>query len=216
MKSEIKEVRQHGKPNVVFLVGNKLDKEGDRKVARQEAEDFAQQNGINFFMEISTQSGKSITNLFFDIAEQLMEKVNHGNIVAKKILIKKGRKGSSDKSFGWIDDPYKYIEGLNPGLSYTQLDKEFDHKMDVLMEESDALDLETFAHSVHHLLFGKKKNDCYGHDFKKTVQVFQDKERLLDDHESSEETTTLKICTNCHPTEGRTSVESIKCSSMKT
>ena len=133
LKSGIEEVRQHDKLSIVFLVGNKLDKEGDRKVARQEAEDFAQQNGIHFFMETSTRSGKSTTNLFLNIAEQLMAKVNHRDIVAKKIDIEK-RKDFFAKPFDCLDDPYKYIEGLIPELSYTQLDKELERKMDMLAE----------------------------------------------------------------------------------
>ncbi|KAL8269997.1 hypothetical protein Esti_006097 [Eimeria stiedai] len=55
---------------VMALAGNKTDLAADRVVKTQEAQQFAEEQGI-FFLETSAKTGKNVNELFYEIARQL-------------------------------------------------------------------------------------------------------------------------------------------------
>ena len=56
----------------LVLVGNKSDLSNERKVTREAAKKTIEQHGMLFYKETSAKSGNNITELFEDIAQQLM------------------------------------------------------------------------------------------------------------------------------------------------
>ena len=70
----LKELRTHSNPNVkVFLIGNKIDLEGQRKVTTEEGQRFYEQNNLNKFMETSAKTGINVLNLFIEAAKLLFD-----------------------------------------------------------------------------------------------------------------------------------------------
>ena len=69
----IKDIRnstEHGQP--IFLVGNKCDLEKDaRKVNEKDAQEFAENNSLEFFSEASAKSGYKVDDIFIKIAGHL-------------------------------------------------------------------------------------------------------------------------------------------------
>lgn len=57
---------------VKVLVGNKCDK--DREVPEHIAEQFAENNNFNLFMETSALQAENVERLFYEIAETLVER----------------------------------------------------------------------------------------------------------------------------------------------
>ena len=69
----LNEVRKHAGPAVTrLLVGNKCDREDDRKVTRQEGLDFAQANGMQF-METSAKTRVNVDEAFFALSRQVFD-----------------------------------------------------------------------------------------------------------------------------------------------
>jgi len=67
----VRELQQQGDPNVVVAyVGNKCDLETNRKVSREEAQQYCEENGL-FFMETSAKTATGVSELFMKIAKQL-------------------------------------------------------------------------------------------------------------------------------------------------
>lgn len=70
-KSWVKELQRRGDPNVVIaLAGNKADLESRRKVEFEEANAYAQQEGI-LHLETSAKNGNNVKALFVEIAKKL-------------------------------------------------------------------------------------------------------------------------------------------------
>mmetsp|Transcript_5829 Transcript_5829/g.19884 ORF Transcript_5829/g.19884 Transcript_5829/m.19884 type:complete len:135 (-) Transcript_5829:350-754(-) len=70
-KSWVKELQRRGDPNVVIaLAGNKADLPNKRKVEFQEAQQYAEENGI-LHMETSAKSATNVKSLFQEIALKL-------------------------------------------------------------------------------------------------------------------------------------------------
>jgi len=66
-KSWVKELQRRGDPNVVIaLAGNKADLPNKRKVEFQEAQQYAEENGI-LHMETSAKSATNVKSLFQEI-----------------------------------------------------------------------------------------------------------------------------------------------------
>ena len=57
----------------VFLIGNKIDLEKDRKITKEEGEEFAKLNRLNFFIEASAKTGINAQNIFVQAAKTLYQ-----------------------------------------------------------------------------------------------------------------------------------------------
>lgn len=70
-KSWVKELQRRGDANVVIaLAGNKADLESRRKVEFEEANAYAQENGI-LHLETSAKNANNVKSLFVEIAKKL-------------------------------------------------------------------------------------------------------------------------------------------------
>ena len=70
-KSWVKELQRRGDPNVVIaLAGNKADLESRRKVEYEEANAYAEENGI-LHLETSAKNANNVKALFVEIAKTL-------------------------------------------------------------------------------------------------------------------------------------------------
>jgi GTPase SAR1 family protein len=70
-KSWVKELQRRGDPNVVIaLAGNKADLEQRRKVEFEEANAYAEENGI-LHLETSAKNANNVKALFVEIAKKL-------------------------------------------------------------------------------------------------------------------------------------------------
>mmetsp|Transcript_21852 Transcript_21852/g.86740 ORF Transcript_21852/g.86740 Transcript_21852/m.86740 type:complete len:121 (-) Transcript_21852:789-1151(-) len=70
-KSWVKELQRRGDPNVVIaLAGNKADLQTKRRVGVEEAQEYAEENGI-LHMETSAKNATNVKDLFQEIARRL-------------------------------------------------------------------------------------------------------------------------------------------------
>mmetsp|Transcript_58072 Transcript_58072/g.67800 ORF Transcript_58072/g.67800 Transcript_58072/m.67800 type:complete len:194 (-) Transcript_58072:453-1034(-) len=70
-KSWVKELQRRGDPNVVIaLAGNKADLDSRRKVEFEEANAYAEENGI-LHLETSAKNSNNVKSLFVEIAQKL-------------------------------------------------------------------------------------------------------------------------------------------------
>ena len=92
VKTWVNQIREEASPNVIiYIAGNKIDMEAERKVAKEDGEKMAEELGFPF-METSAKSGININETFEDLVERI-DKV-YGNVQQKptKIYKAKGRK----------------------------------------------------------------------------------------------------------------------------
>jgi GTPase SAR1 family protein len=70
-KNWVKELQRQGNPNIVIaLAGNKVDLAQKRQVQVEEAQSYAEENGI-LFMETSAKTAANVNELFVAIAKKL-------------------------------------------------------------------------------------------------------------------------------------------------
>jgi len=70
-KSWVRELQRQGNASLVMaLTGNKADLVEKRKVSVEEAQAYADENGL-FFMETSAKTATNVTELFHEIARKL-------------------------------------------------------------------------------------------------------------------------------------------------
>lgn len=74
----IKDVSEMARPDVVkILVGNKTDLVQERKVKREDAEEYAQANGMKYF-EVSAKTGENVELVVNECVKQLESLVTNG------------------------------------------------------------------------------------------------------------------------------------------
>lgn len=79
-KSWYQEMKENCNTNCsILLVGNKADLVNLREVATEEAQDFATQHGINY-IETSARTGQNVAEAFRSVAEQVLAKVENGEL----------------------------------------------------------------------------------------------------------------------------------------
>ena len=69
---------------VIYLVGNKIDMDDERKVQTEEGQKLAEELGVPF-VETSTKSGENIDNIFSDITERIDKEFGNIQKVRKNI-----------------------------------------------------------------------------------------------------------------------------------
>ena len=68
----LKELRMHSNPDSkAFLIGNKIDLENERKVSREQGEEYSNQNNFSLFMESSAKTGFNAQKIFIEAARIL-------------------------------------------------------------------------------------------------------------------------------------------------
>lgn len=64
----------HSNPDAkVFLIGNKIDLEDDRKVSKEHGTTYAKNYNLNLFMEASAKTGFNAQNIFIEAARILYD-----------------------------------------------------------------------------------------------------------------------------------------------
>jgi len=70
----LNELRTKGNPDInIFLIGNKADLENNRKITKEMAQEFAENNKIKLFLETSAKTGFNARNIFIEAAKLLYE-----------------------------------------------------------------------------------------------------------------------------------------------
>ena len=70
----LRELRTHSNPDAkVFLIGNKLDLENERKITKEQGETFAKNNKLNLFIEASAKTGFNSKKIFIKAAKMLYD-----------------------------------------------------------------------------------------------------------------------------------------------
>jgi Ras-related protein Rab-14 len=80
LTSWLTDARNLTHPNTVFmLIGNKKDLEEQRDVSYQEAQQFAEENGL-LFLETSAKTGENIEEAFLKTAKLIFQSIQEGNV----------------------------------------------------------------------------------------------------------------------------------------
>ena len=70
----LNELRVKGNPDInIFLIGNKADLDNNRKITKEMAQEFAENNKIKLFLETSAKTGFNASNIFIEAAKLLYE-----------------------------------------------------------------------------------------------------------------------------------------------
>ena len=85
----LKEIKTYTNPTQpIFLIGNKIDLENQRKVNQNDVDIFVKKYKIDYFIETSAKDGKNILNVFYQAAKVLYKKYKeYNNILENKINI---------------------------------------------------------------------------------------------------------------------------------
>ena len=66
------------------MIGNKADLEEERKITKEQAENFKNDYELDFFMETSAKTGMNAQELFTEAAKLLFRDYNKYNIIKSK------------------------------------------------------------------------------------------------------------------------------------
>lgn len=94
-KTWVKELQRQANPNIVIaLAGNKADLAGKRAVDLEEAQAYAEDNGL-LFMETSAKTAKNVNEIFLAIAKKLPKNEPRGGPAGGTVNVSKeeGKKG---------------------------------------------------------------------------------------------------------------------------
>ena len=70
----LNEIKTKGNPDIsIILIGNKADLENKRKVTKEMAIEWCENNGIKTFIETSAKDGKNVEDIFNEAAKILLE-----------------------------------------------------------------------------------------------------------------------------------------------
>ena len=70
----LRELRTHSNPDAkVFLIGNKIDLENERKITKEQGQNFAETNKLNLFIEASAKTGFNAKKIFIKAAKMLYD-----------------------------------------------------------------------------------------------------------------------------------------------
>ena len=70
-----REVIESAEPDaLIFLVGNKCDREQDREVSKEKGQQFAKNKSLSGFFETSAKSGANVEQTFIAAARSLFKK----------------------------------------------------------------------------------------------------------------------------------------------
>ena len=70
----LRELRTHSNPDAkVFLIGNKIDLDNERKISREQGENYAKTNKLNLFIESSAKTGFNSKKIFIKAAKMLYD-----------------------------------------------------------------------------------------------------------------------------------------------
>ena len=70
----LRELRTHSNPDAkVFLIGNKIDLENERKITKEQGQNFAETNKLNLFIEASAKTGFNRKKIFIKAAKMLYD-----------------------------------------------------------------------------------------------------------------------------------------------
>ena len=68
----LNEIKSQANPETkVFLIGNKIDLEDQRKITIEMAQTFSNEHSFNFFVETSAKTGFNAQNVFVEVAKEL-------------------------------------------------------------------------------------------------------------------------------------------------
>ena len=68
----LNEIKSQANPEtIVFLIGNKIDLEDQRKITIEMAQTFSNEHSFNFFVETSAKTGFNAQNVFVEAAKEL-------------------------------------------------------------------------------------------------------------------------------------------------
>lgn len=86
LNSWMRDVNQYAEPSIIYLIGNKVDKNAERTVQRKDGEDFADCHAVDYFMETSATTGTDVDDIFHGIADKLMQKrLEHQEVVSRVV-----------------------------------------------------------------------------------------------------------------------------------
>ena len=70
----LRELRTHSNPDAkVFLIGNKVDLENERKITKEQGQNFAETNKLHLFIEASAKTGFNAKKIFIKAAKMLYD-----------------------------------------------------------------------------------------------------------------------------------------------
>ncbi|KAJ5079777.1 ras-related protein rab-37 [Anaeramoeba ignava] len=87
----IEELHRNATTPVIFLVGNKIDLENQRKISLESIESFAEENSL-FLMETSAKTGENVEITFRALAKQVsgLSQIDTNSIIIQNDEKKKG------------------------------------------------------------------------------------------------------------------------------
>jgi len=74
LENWLNDIKIQSNPDIkIILVGNKADLNDNREVTKEEGEEFAQKNGISYFLETSAKTGFNVKDIFIKAGKILYE-----------------------------------------------------------------------------------------------------------------------------------------------